>query len=594
MYRPIALLLLAAAAGPAPAGVFALGNAAGERVTAKVTVPGKEPVEIELYPGESRPVSAAKPAKVEYTSNGKVVAVAAEPYSALLFTSTKDGLQLHEVEFPGKPPAAAGPGGGDSTPITISVKLLVDETERRTRRLWEPTLKKRLERAAEVMALHVPVKFEFADADEYTAGPATGNLAAALADFQKKVPVAPAKLAVAYTSRTFTDLGEGEKPAFGLTGPPGSTHILIREGDPRSESERVEVLVSMLGRIFGAVPSPDPISVMRPKLGDGKAQAVRFRIGFDPLNTLAMNICVEELRAGAKELRPAAAQRLGRVYAAMNAASDEELLPEHAKLLATRAVEPAPVPVPEVVPTPAAPPMPPVKVAPVLTHKEAATRRVVEAISAAAKANTAGAKLRGDALTAELVRTAAGAAAKEPDYAAAAFALGLGIALDDSDILRKNPLSGALVTAVETADERKARVAVLGNPTVHGRRDLCQHFAVSAALTEIVGGTLAEQVGLAKEQADMLKPSGFSFSDLCADIAGIELARLIKAKPALLAGLKESFTVADFVPGIDGLRDGLNAERFRKDYGDVSDARFEAAMKDIRTRVADLKAYAGK
>jgi hypothetical protein len=172
--------------------------------------------------------------------------------------------------------------------------------------------------------------------------------------------------------------------------------------------------------------------------------------------------------------------------------------------------------------------------------------------------------------------------------------LALGIGLDDSDVLRTNPFSAAFVQAVEPEASRKQRLAVLGNPTLRGRRDLCQHFAVSAALADLVGGTIAEQVGLAKEQADMLKTSGFSFTDLCADFAGVEFAKHIRAKPGALATLKDQFKVIDYMPDPDGLRDGLSAEKFRRDFGGVDHEKFDKALKDIRERITGLKAYSAK
>jgi hypothetical protein len=52
----------------------------------------------------------------------------------------------------------------------------------------------------------------------------------------------------------------------------------------------------------------------------------------------------------------------------------------------------------------------------------------------------------------------------------------LPIALDDSTILRNNPLVRSMVRSVESDAERKERIAALGSPTVRKRRDLCQHF----------------------------------------------------------------------------------------------------------------------
>src|SRR5262245_2488393 len=134
-------------------------------------------------------------------------------------------------------------------------------------------------------------------------------------------------------------------------------------------------------------------------------------------------------------------------------------------------------------------------------------REVVGAIIREARRNAAAARpATGDDLTILYVRSAAAAAGRLPrEQAAGALLLALGVALDDSDVLRGNRLMGGLCRQIETDDERRKRLAVLGSPTVRGRRDLCQHFVVSALLTEASGAALAEAAGLLKEQRDMRK-----------------------------------------------------------------------------------------
>ncbi len=231
------------------------------------------------------------------------------------------------------------------------------------------------------------------------------------------------------------------------------------------------------------------------------------------------------------------------------------------------------------------------------TPKEKAVRAVVQSVAKkAAEVQKLPLKerLSGDALTDAYIRTAATAANKlDKSVRAAGFVIGLGIALDDSNTLRGNPLTKKLAATAESADERNARIKNLGSPTVHGRRDLCQHFAVSAALAEIVGAGLAELAGVAKEQADKLGGSGFSFADLCVDLAGIEFAKRIQKEPAMLEKLAKDFKVADWVPGIEGLREGLNEAAFQKDFGGVGDKRYQDQLSELRKRVAAVKGAKG-
>ena len=230
-----------------------------------------------------------------------------------------------------------------------------------------------------------------------------------------------------------------------------------------------------------------------------------------------------------------------------------------------------------------------------LPTKEAGVRAVVQAVAKkAAEVQALPAKDRptGDALNDAYIRTAATAAlALDEPVRAPAFLIGVGIALDDSTILSSNPLTKKLCATVESADERKARIKDLGSPTVHKRRDLCQHFAVSVALTEIVGAGLAELAGVSKEMADMKGTSGFSFIDLCLDLAGIEFATRIQKSPKLLEKHAKEFKITDYAPDIKGLRENLNEAAFKKDFGGLDDPRYKDVLADLRKRVRDVPGY---
>ena len=148
-----------------------------------------------------------------------------------------------------------------------------------------------------------------------------------------------------------------------------------------------------------------------------------------------------------------------------------------------------------------------------------------------------------------------------------------------------------VVLAAEPDDDRTARLAVLGRPTVRGRRDLCQHFAVSAALTETFGAAAAEFAGMAKEMTDMKGASGFSFADLAADFAGIELANVTTADPKRIAAMAKQFLVNDFVPDIAAFPEGLTEKAFKAKYGGTDDAKFKAELDAVRKAVQAVPAY---
>jgi uncharacterized protein YfiM (DUF2279 family) len=220
-----------------------------------------------------------------------------------------------------------------------------------------------------------------------------------------------------------------------------------------------------------------------------------------------------------------------------------------------------------------------------------ATRQVCAAVLEAGKANARAARpVTGDALTELYVRAAAVEARRLPQAdAVPAFLAALGVTLDDSDLIRGNLLVGPFCKKVESDDERKARLAVLGTPTVWKHHDWCQHFAVSCMLTALGGPVAAEAAGLLKERLDM-RPggSGFSFADLSADLSGIAFAVRLQGGGLALEKVADGFRVKDYVPDPDDLSDGLTTAEFKKQYGSFDDDRYKEEVARIRKRIAAL------
>jgi hypothetical protein len=220
-------------------------------------------------------------------------------------------------------------------------------------------------------------------------------------------------------------------------------------------------------------------------------------------------------------------------------------------------------------------------------------RRVLSAVVKAAADNRKSHEPKtGDDLTVYYIRAAAKASRELPEKEAApAFLLAIGIALDDSPLLRQNVLTRGTWRKIETDEERRERLRVLGEPTLHGRHDLAQHFAVSAALTAKYGPEAAESAGIAKEILDSRGGSGFSFADLSSDFAGIAFARRLLDKPSRLADIEKSFRISDYAISPRGLPEGLTAEQFAKEYGSLKDERYLRTQSDIRKRIAALPGY---
>jgi len=333
-----------------------------------------------------------------------------------------------------------------------------------------------------------------------------------------------------------------------------------------SEPEREEVLLHEIGHYLGAVHSPDPASVMRPILADSQVLHKEFRIRFDPVNLLLINLVAEEIRerraTSVRELSAGTRLRLSQIYAKLAEAIPEDTSARQYQFQVGM-VDDSPL--------------------------ASATRTVVSAVRTAAltRADT----LRQDRLTEHYVRSAAAAVQGAPaDVAPAAFLLGLGIALDDSETLLQNRLTREFCRTVETADERQERCQALGDPTVLDRRDLRQHFFLSGYLATVAGPAAAEAAGIAKELTDAKTGSGFSYVDLAADLAGIAFAERVLRREVPLAELAQRWDMARFMPDVTGLPEGLRWNEVVPQLAGTGADSFTSYRRTIRDRLALLRA----
>lgn len=128
------------------------------------------------------------------------------------------------------------------------------------------------------------------------------------------------------------------------------------------------------------------------------------------------------------------------------------------------------------------------------------------------------------------------------------------------------------------------------------RQDLRLHFVISAVLKVISDSGMSSAAGEFKELLDAGRGgSGFSFADLAADMAGLELAEGLLDGTGegrrILAVLAETTDESVFFPLIDGLPEGLSQERFELEYGGLQDPRYRAMVEQIAQRLASLPLY---
>ena len=575
------VLLTMGAVSTARAGVAVVANLTQDKVDFAMTWSEGEVRRLSLEPGNVIPIPMSDQVEIAFERAGQPVKRTVEPYSLHCFITRVTELRLVRVSLPlpeGADDLPAAPTGDKrlTETCTIPVKLMVDDDEPAVQDLWEKRLRERLAAASKIFEHYCRVRLEVVAVDTWQSDNRIGAFEKSLREFERQVRPEPARLAIGFTSQY--SLVRGRTHMGGTRGVLHS-HILIREWSQHvSKAERLEVLVHELGHFFGAAHSPDRTSVMRPTLGDQLSHARTFRIGFDAINTFAMCLVCEELRArplrGAWQLSPFTKARLRSVYTGLDKVMPTD--PAAKQLLeslgSVRTVHRDPPPDAK--------------------SLETATREVMQAIATAARENhDSPNQLDGDRLTELCVRRAAATAAKQPpNVAAKAFLLGLGIGLDNST-LRAGFLSRSFFSAAESDSERNERLKMLGVPTMQGRSDLAQHFFLSAALSARIGKAGAEAAGVIKELDDARTGSGFSFIDLAADLAGSTFAACVEGNRLALAELGSSFSVGDFLPDTKALDEGISLSEFASKYGSTSDERFRARQAEIRRQVEALPGY---
>ncbi|MFO0798809.1 MAG: hypothetical protein U0804_15160 [Gemmataceae bacterium] len=589
--RRLLLALAACTVGPsADAGVIVVANFTPAEVTLTLTEPERDKQTVTLRPAQVAPIGLGGPAVLVVPATPQHLAYEVEPYNAfIILPDAQTGRRLEGVELPGMPLEQDTKRGAapKRDPVRVPVTLLVDDADPRAEALWKDLLGKRLAAASAVFEAHCGIRFEPAGFAVWKSEPLASTVPELLADFQQKVKAPPAGIAIGWTSRKVEEKPREPAPFGGSRAAP-SGHLLMREWVPRDEAERTEALVHHLGRAMGAVPVPDVGSVMREQLGNGLALHAEYKMRFDPLNALVLNVWADERRSGkldkVDDLSPAGRARLKRVYGALLKAKPGE--PAALAYLNEFDRDLAAVPKKDVPPDPVAPPKAELK-------RDAVARLVVTAVTAKARAVAVPGGPTGDALTVIYLRTAATAAlAADIDGATAddrvgGFLLGLAVALDDTDTLRGDETTREQVAGVESTSSRDERREVLGNPTVRGRRDLCRRFAAGVASGELLPRQAAEAAAVSRtfQSLDGPRPAGVGLPPLAAELAGIEFTRLPREDLARLTQLASLPNTSTLIPEVTGLPDGLSAERFTARYGSATDARFQAALDDLRRRV---------
>lgn len=148
-------------------------------------------------------------------------------------------------------------------------------------------------------------------------------------------------------------------------------------------------------------------------------------------------------------------------------------------------------------------------------------------------------------------------------------------------------LAGVSLPHLFEDDTAPIRRAPGVNLTLHGRRDFAEHLIISAALTANAGSRFANAIGLIKEEQDAGGGSGFSFTDLASNHAGVRLGERAIGEHATALRQRIAAVRADIglVPNFQGLPEFMPQADFDRRFGPVGSPRYQAVIRQIDARL---------
>jgi len=582
---------------PVGAEVTVLANRTVATISIEIVRGGELPKNLTIPSGDSLPVFFQGSLQVRFGEGLRRQQYLLQAGSAYFFARGADAesLELEQIgigEEKATPSAPAPSVPTSMQPVTITVKLLVDENEPTHRRIWEPKLRKRIAAASKILERHSGVRLKVVAVATWESDEKRQHFGHSLREFELAVRPQPAQLAIGFSSQYQASRGRSH---LGVTRWPMHSHILLRERSRNLlETERLELLVHELGHYLGASHSPEPQSVMRPVLTRGPQRGVGSRIQFDPVNALLVALTGDEMRRrgvrSVRDLSKPTVARMKQIYGVLKQAMPHDpAAQQYLRIL-------------QVVSAPPQKAKDPVQQKASVSPLVADTRQLLGHLLKVAQESNGereaslpigqAVDVTGDELTDFYVRQAGLAASRlRPINAKRSLLLALGIFMDDTDTLRSFPGTGDFINRVESEEQRTERVSVMGTPTMRERSDLTKHFFASAYLVVVMGKPAAVSAGLAKEMIDSQGGTGFSFVDMAVNRAGIVFAERLLAGELPVASLARGFYVDDYLPTLIGLDEGLSAVDLQAQFGGPDQPTIDEQLELIEQRVLELPIY---
>lgn len=148
-------------------------------------------------------------------------------------------------------------------------------------------------------------------------------------------------------------------------------------------------------------------------------------------------------------------------------------------------------------------------------------------------------------------------------------------------------MSGISISRLLEGKSKSIRRAPRVLLTLHDRRDFSEHFVISAAITVNGGSRLANAIGLMKEEEDAGKGSGFSFTDLAANRAGVRLGEraMGSSAPAIQQNLSIARDDEDLLPDFRNLPEFMPQAEFDRRFGPIGGPRYQEVIGQIDARL---------
>jgi hypothetical protein len=158
-----------------------------------------------------------------------------------------------------------------------------------------------------------------------------------------------------------------------------------------------------------------------------------------------------------------------------------------------------------------------------------------------------------------------------------------------NDYINGNALGRLLPSPIDTPDPTRHTVVL------NGRGDLAQHFIASATMAATGHDTLADLIGLYKETSDAENGSGFSFTDLAANQAGIRFGTMAVNSTVEARKLQDIVSQnpheSVYMPNVRSLPENLSSTEFEQRFGGDNSFAYQQIMKEIKHRIAACPLY---